>query len=147
MFKNILVATDGSELADKAVSHGLKLAQELNATVTFVTITELWSTLGMATETYSGRINPTESYEEIQATLAHQVLKDAANKANELGINCETIRKQNHPAEGIIDVAISNSSDLIIMASHGRRGINKVLLGSITNEVVTRSSIPVLVIH
>ena len=100
MYKNILIATDGSEFADRAVSHGLKLAQALNATVTFVTVTELWSTLGMATETYNLKINPTESYEQIQATLAEKVLKDAANKAKKLGINCETICKQDHPAEG-----------------------------------------------
>ena len=147
MFKNILVATDGSELADKAVSHGLNLAQELKAALTFVTVIELWTTLGMATRTFPGSINPTESYEKIQVTIANRVLKDAADKAKVLGVNCEIIYKEDHPAEGIIDVAHSKSCDLIIMASHGRRGVNKVLLGSITSEVLARSLIPVLVIR
>lgn len=147
MFKNILVATDGSELADKAVLHGVNLAQELRAALTFITVIELWTTLGMATKTFPGRINPTESYENIQVIIANRVLKDAADKAKMLGVYCETIYREDHPAKGIIDVASSKNCDLIIMASHGRRGVNKVLLGSVTSEVLTRSSIPVLVIR
>ena len=147
MYKNILIATDGSDLADKAVSHGLKLAQELKASVTFVTVTELWSTLGMAAEPNTEMINPTESYGAIQATWAKKVLADAADKAKKLGIVCETIRKEDDPAEGIIEAANTKGCDLIVMASHGRRGIKKVLLGSVTNEVATHSPVPVLVIR
>ncbi len=147
MYNHILIATDGSDLAQKAVSDGLKLAHELKASVTFVTVTELWSTLGMAAEQYTEMINPTESYEAIQAAWAKKVLADAADKAQKLGIACETIGKKDNPAEGIIEAAKEKVCDLIVMASHGRRGVKKVLLGSVTNEVATHSPVPVLVIR
>ena len=115
--------------------------------MTFVTVTELWSTLGLAAESYTGMINPTESYEEVQATWANKVLADAADKAKKLGVSCETVRIKDHPAEGIIEVANTKGCDLIIMASHGRRALNRVLLGSIANEVVTHSNIPVLIVR
>jgi len=147
MYNNILIAFDGSDLAQKAVLDGLKLAKQLDSSVTFVTVTELWSTLGMAVEPYNEKINPTESYEAIQDRWAEKVLADAADKAQKLGVACETIHKVNEPAEGIIEVAKTKGCDLIVMASHGRRGFKKILLGSVANEVTTLSPVPVLVIR
>ena len=86
MYKNILIATDGSELADKAVSHGLKLAKDLRASVTFVVVTEQWSTLDIASEAQDGVKKAIDSYEEVQAAWANEVLTSAANMAKEMGV-------------------------------------------------------------
>jgi len=146
MYKNILIATDGSELADKAVSHGLKLAKDLRASVTFVVVTEQWSTLDIASEAQDGVKNPIESYEEVQAAWANEVLTSAANLAKEKGLDCETIHlKDHHPAEGIIETVKSSNGDLVVMASRGRRGLATVLLGSTAHEVISNSPVPVLI--
>ena len=77
---------------------------------------------------------------------AEGVLSKAARKAKEMGVDCETIHvKDQHPAEGIIKTSESQGCSLIIMASHGRRGLNMVLLGSVANEVVSQSPVPVLI--
>ena len=145
MYKNILIATDGSELADKAVSNGLTLAKELGSNVLIVTVTELWSALEMARQIDIDQ-DAVQHYEENEAKWARNVLSEAAVKAKELNISCETLHVNNqHPAEGLVETAKSKGSDLIVIASHGRRGIKKVLLGSVAKEVITHSTVPVLV--
>ena len=147
MYKNILIATDGSDLAKKAVLDGLSLAKELNSNVGIVTVTELWSAFEMASKLDEDR-QAVEHYEENAALWAKNILSVAADEANELKVACEFIHvKDRHPAEGIIETAKSKGSDLIVMASHGRRGIKKVLLGSVANEVVSHSPIPVLIVR
>lgn len=94
--KSLVLIESSDQKSENAVSHGLKLAQELKATVTFVTVTELWSTLGMPSEPYTGLINPAESYEEILVNWVDKVLANAANKAENLGIDCETNREKDH---------------------------------------------------
>ena len=145
MYKNILIATDGSELAEKAVQHGLSLAKEQNSKVIIVTVTEPWSLLEMTAHIESaGWENPVEEYQNVEAAAANKVLTSATDLAENSGIDYKTQHvKDNHPAEGIIEAANSNKSDLIIMASHGRRGLKKALLGSIANEVISRASVPV----
>ena len=143
MYKNILIATDGYELADKAVLQGLSLAKELSSNVLIVTVTELWSAFEMASRLDEDR-EAVEHYEENAAEWAKNILSVAAAKANELNVGCETLHiKDQHPAEGIIEAANSKGSDLIILASHGRRGIKKALLGSVANVVSTHSTTPV----
>ena len=146
MYKNILIATDGSELADRAVQHGLSLARELNAKVTVVMVTDIWAARDMAARTESGETDAIEHYEEFQAALAEKVLTKAENTAKDIGIQFECVHvKDKYPAEGIIDTADSKSVDLIVMGSHGLRGMMRALLGSVASEVVSRSSVPVLV--
>ncbi len=146
MYKNILIPTDGSELAGKAVSHGLALAKLLNAKVSIVTVTELWSAFEMARRVETIDRQAIEHYEESAARRAEKVLKSASESAEKLGIDCKLIHiKDEHPAEGIIEAASSNNHDLIVMASHGHRGLKKILLGSIASEVVSHSKIPVLI--
>ena len=145
MYKNILIATDGSELADKAVSNGLAFAKELGSNVLIVTVTELWSALEMAGQIDIDQ-NAVQHYEENEAKWARNILSAAAAKAKELNVNCETLHvKDHHPAEGLVETAKSKGSDLIVIASHGRRGIKKVLLGSVAKEVITHSTVPVIV--
>jgi nucleotide-binding universal stress UspA family protein len=146
MYKNILIANDGSELAGKAVSHGLALAKELNAAVTVVTVTELWPVLDMVDRVQSGDEHPLEDYEKRAAERANKVLTAVSSSANDMGLTCETVHvPDQHPAEGIIATAKIKECDLIVMASHGRRGVKKLLLGSVANEVLTHCSVPVLI--
>jgi nucleotide-binding universal stress UspA family protein len=146
MIKHILIATDGSALADKAVVQGLTLAKALNARVTAVTVTEPWDALSMAAVAEAQMRNPVADYEERMAAAANRILQSVAEKARKLDVPCATVYVQDrHPAEGIIETAEVQSCDLIVMASHGRRGLARLLIGSQANRVVALSSVPVLV--
>ena len=146
MYNHILIATDGSELAGKAVSHGLALAKELDSAVTIVTVTELWPALDMAAEVEIGGGNPIEDYEKKAAENASRILSAVELTAKDLDLVCKTVHvPDQHPADGIIATAESTGCDLLVMASHGRRGFKKLLLGSVANEVLTHSSVPVLI--
>jgi len=146
MFKHILIATDGSELAGKAVAHGLAFAKTLNAEVTAVTVTEPWDALAMAELARRQMTNPVADYDERMAAAANRILCSVSETANKQGVACSTRHvKDRHPAEGIIDTAQAEGCDLIVMASHGRSGLARVLLGSQASKVITLSPVPVLV--
>ena len=148
VYKKILIATDGSDLANKAVEHGLALASTVGAEVVLVTVTEMWSALEMSREAGKKVLQAIETYETAEAERARSILTAAAERAEKAGIRCETRHvSDRRPSEGILDAARETDSDLIVMATHGRRGVNRVLLGSQTNEVVTHSETPVLVLR
>jgi|SRR5581483_786231 len=148
MYKHILIATDGSALASRAVAHGVALANDQKAAATIVTVTESWSAFELAREARMGNPNPLAQYETAAANAAKSVLDKAAEVAKSLGVPCNLVHvPDQHPAEGIVATAKAKGCDLIVMASHGRRGVDKVLIGSRTQEVVTNSPIPVLVVH
>ena len=84
MYQKILIATDGSELAGRAVAHGLKLAKELNVPVVVVTVTRMWSALEIAHEARLTKANPIESYQELAAAWAQRILDDS-RRASEGG--------------------------------------------------------------
>jgi nucleotide-binding universal stress UspA family protein len=148
MYKQILIATDGSELAGKAVSHGLALAKVHNAPVSVVTVTEMWSAFDMADDARSGVRDPTRQYEALAAAGAKRILDRVGETARAEGVDCKMIHvSDKHPAEGIIATAKDIGADLIVMASHGRRGVDRILLGSQANEVVTQSTVPVLIVR
>ena len=143
MYKHLLIATDGSELAQKAVDHGLALAKALDAKATVAYVTEPWA--AVAYGEYAVAYPPGE-YEKNAASQAARVLTAAAATAEKTGARCETLHvKDQFPAEGIIEAAKKKGCDLIVMASHGRRGLTRLLLGSQAVGVVTQSSIPVLI--
>lgn len=145
MHKHILIATDGSELATLAVRQGLDLARQLGAKVTIITATELWSIIEMVRHAHDAR-NPIEAYEELASEHARKVLTAAAAIAAEHGVACETVHmKDLKPSEAIIETADKSGCDLIVMASHSRRGVNKLLLGSETARVLALTKLPVLV--
>jgi len=143
MYKHILIATDGSELAQKAVGQGLTLARALGAKATAITVTEPWG----ATATGEVMIAfPIDEYEKSVASSAATTLSGVADVARKVGIPCDTLHvKDRFPAEGIVETAKQLGCDLIVMASHGRRGIKRMLLGSQANQVVTLSEVPVLI--
>jgi nucleotide-binding universal stress UspA family protein len=143
MFKHILVATDGSELAQKAVSQGLELAKRLDARVTAVTVTEPWP-VAMAGGMMVG--SPIKEYEQVVNQEANRVLSDVSELAGKLGVACSAVHlADQYPAEGIVEQVKANGCDLIVMASHGRRGLAKVVLGSQAIKVLALSTVPVLV--
>jgi nucleotide-binding universal stress UspA family protein len=146
MYKHILIATDGSDLAQKAEATGLTLAKALNAQATAVTATEPWDAFSMAALAERGMPNPVADYDECMAAAANRILRGVSETAKQIGVSCATLHiKDRHPAEGIIEAAKERGCDLIVVASHGRRGISRVLLGSQATKVVTLSLMPVLV--
>ena len=146
MYKHILIGTDGSDLAQKAESSGLALAKSLSAQATVVTVTEPWDALAMAALSGRGVLNPVADYDECMAAAADRSLRRAAETSNKIGVSCATRHvKDRYPAEGIIETAKNLECDLIVIASHGRTGISRVLLGSQAIKVITLSPVPVLV--
>jgi nucleotide-binding universal stress UspA family protein len=146
MYKHILIATDGSELAQKALTTGLELAKHLEAKATAVTVTEPWDALSMAALAERNLPNPVADYEEGVAAAANRILWGVGETAKKMGVTCTTAHvKDKHPAEGIIEAAKERGCDLIVMASHGRRGVSKLLLGSEATRVLTLSPVPVLI--
>ena len=143
MFKNILIATDGSDLAAKAVEQGIRLAKEIGAKITAMTVTEPFHLLSV--EPSQLEYTPIEYKKHAQA-LAEKVLGTVSAAATSAGVECETLHiEHEHIYQAIIDAAEARRCDLIVMASHGRRGVSAVVLGSETVKVLTHSKIPVLV--
>lgn len=148
MYRKILIATDGSDLASKAVDHGIMLAKKLGASVIVVTVWEIWSSDEIASEVGRGIANPMQRIEEIATKFAAKVLAAAKTAAQGAGVKCETIQVRDRaPAEAIIATANEKGCNLIVMASHGRRGLNRLVLGSQTSEVLAYSKVPVLVLR
>ncbi|MEQ1941770.1 universal stress protein [Mesorhizobium sp. VNQ89] len=149
MYKHILISTDGSELAQKGVDHGLSLAKSLGAKVTIVTVTEPFPF--SATAAGAGWVpgpDDIASYQEGQKEFADRTLAKVKEAAQVLGVEAATVHVADaRPAEAILDVAKTEACSLIVMASHGRRGLGRLLLGSQTSEVLAHSSVPVLVVR
>lgn len=148
MYNRILIATDGTELANKAVSHGVALAKLAKAPISVVTVTDVWSAFDMAHDYDRGKKDPIGSYEALAAAAAKRVLDKVREAAQSHGVDCTLIHvADKHPAEGIVATAKEVGADLIVLASHGRRSISRLLLGSQANEVVTHSEVPVLIVR
>ena len=145
MHKHILIATDGSEISTKAVSNGIDLARQLGARVTVLTATELWSVIEMTRHAHD-KTNPILAYEEKASEYAQKVLAAASAQAAQAGVPCETVHISDlKPADAVVEIAAKRGCDLIVMGSHGRRGVNRLLLGSETARVLALTTIPVLV--
>jgi nucleotide-binding universal stress UspA family protein len=143
VYKNILIATDGSDLAAKAVEQAIVFAKEIGAKITAMTVTEPFHLLSVAPDQLE--YTPIE-YKKHAAARAEEVLGAASAAAKLAGVACETLHVEHeHVYQAIIDAATARKCDLILMASHGRRGVSAVVLGSETVKVLTHSKIPVLV--
>jgi nucleotide-binding universal stress UspA family protein len=141
MYKHILIATDGSELAGKAVAAGLALAKGLGSKVTAVTAIEPWPPF-IATSDVAAVFM---EYVKAAEHEAARTLRRVSATAQEDGVQCETVTVKGSAAEAIIETANNKQCDLIVMSSHGRRGIARVLLGSQAMRVLTLSPVPVLI--
>ena len=151
MYANILISTDGSDVARKGVKHGLALAKALNAKATVITVTETLPDYSYVGGHAGGWIPSQEMFDSFDAACkesAGKVLDEARSMAEQIGISAALLHVPNaYPATVIIETAKSRGCDLIVMASHGRRGLRKFLLGSQTSEVVAEGSVPVLVVR
>lgn len=143
MYKHILIPTDGSELSAKAVRAGIQFARELGARVTALTVTPPFYP---SETTPSALATHAREHEEQSRNAARRALKPAEDAAAAAGVPFTGLhRVGDSPAEEIIKAASEAGCDLVFMASHGRRGMSALLLGSETNKVLTHSKIPVLV--
>src|SRR5262245_3871033 len=149
MYANILMSTDGSDVARKGVKDGLALAKALNAKATVITVTETLPVY-YGGDIATGWISPQETFDSFDAACkerAGKVLNEARAMAKQIGIPVDVLHVPTaHPATAIIETATSRGCDLIVMASHGRRGLRKLVLGSQTSEVLAEGSVPVLVV-
>jgi nucleotide-binding universal stress UspA family protein len=143
VYNNILIPTDGSELASKAVHHGIALAKTVGAKIVVLTVYEPYHILTI--DPLMVEYTP-EEYKKLTEEHARKILGDAANMAKAVGVPCETmVMEHDRIYQAIIDIATAKGCDLITMASHGHRGVTALLVGSVTLKVLTHTKIPVLV--
>lgn len=147
MYAHILVAIDGSALADRALDQTITIAKALNSDVTVVTVSEPASVVGAGYYAGTGYIgDPIPGLVEAQEKAARDLLADAEAKVKAAGLPAKTVYvNDSFPAEGIVLTAEKLGVDLIVMGSHGRRGLGRLLLGSQTSNVLAQTKTPVLV--
>lgn len=145
MYTHLLLPTDGSPLSDLATDQGLALAARLGARVTILTVIEPFRTFNLSEELMA---DVRVSYERSARESAERLLQAAAAKASAAGVAATTlVGEDEHPHTSIMQTADEAGCDLIVMASHGHRGVSALLMGSETQKVLTHSTIPVLVIR
>lgn len=143
MYKNILLPTDGSALSAKAVEAGLQLAKTVGARVTALVAFEPFHVFSLAADQLE--YTPA-TYAEHATAEGRRALDAVAKRAGAMGVACTTeVRQAEQPYRAIVEAAEVNGCDLIVMGSHGRRGMAALMLGSVTVEVLTHSTVPVLV--
>ena len=147
MFKNILVPTDGSPPAHRAIQHAARFAREQKAQVTGLWVGPTWqpNLYAYSVHVPAGFISPDQFAADVKR-MSDRHLGAVKKAAAAAGVKCScSYVRGNFPYREIINAARRNGCDLIVMGSHGRRGISKLLLGSQTNLVLAHSKIPVLV--
>lgn len=148
MYGHILIATDGSELADKGVEQGFALARALGARVTVLSVTEPLSWRMRQAAINAGVEDPAGRYDQTIEDEMRKHFTALGRQAAEKGIEVELAHEIDaHPAEAIARAAEREKCDLIVMSSHGRRGVRRFVLGSQTAEVAATTTIPLLVIR
>lgn len=143
MFKHLLLPTDGSELSEAAIKKGVQFAKTINAKITGIHVIPEFHVFTYRTEMLE---DTREQYAKDSRAHAQQYLAVIERAAQEAGVTCDTAyATSDEPYEVIIKTAAERGCDLIMMASHGRRGVQGLLIGSETHKVLTHSKIPVLV--
>jgi nucleotide-binding universal stress UspA family protein len=147
MYKNLLLATDGSKLSSKAVAHGIALAQAVGAKLTAFYAAPDYPMPAYADGVVYEPVSRKE-YAKLAAQDSEKILGDVSAKAAAAKVECKTTYSiAASPWEAILDAAKKNKCDAIVMASHGRRGMSALLLGSETQKVLTHSKLPVIVVR
>ncbi|MCK6432127.1 MAG: universal stress protein [Burkholderiaceae bacterium] len=143
MYKRILVPTDGSEITAKAIQTAVALAKSTGATLTTLSVKEPFPYSAIS----EMQPVPPQEFYDAQERIAAARVKAVVDSAKDSGLNCDGYTVEAlHPWEAILDHAKQQGCDLIVMASHGRRGMSALLLGSETSRVLTHSPLPVLVV-
>jgi nucleotide-binding universal stress UspA family protein len=145
MFSHLLLPTDGSEASEKAIRKAMELARDSNARITGLHVVQPFH---LATYKIEMVEESRATYEANALAVARKYLEVIERGAKELGVPVDTSAVvAEHPYEAIIDAAKAGGCDLIVMASHGRRGMKAMLIGSETHKVLTHSTVPVLVLR
>jgi nucleotide-binding universal stress UspA family protein len=145
MYKHVLIPTDGSELSIGAVRQGANFAKAIGAKITLLTVMPPYNAYELG-EMWP--LTDSEQYRQHAEQQAEKRLATARELVDAAGVPCETVHiEHERPYEAIIETASSHGCDLILMGSHGRRGLSAILLGSETTKVLTHSTIPVLVVR
>jgi nucleotide-binding universal stress UspA family protein len=143
MYRNILVPTDGSDITSKAISAAVELARTLGAKLSTISVKEPFPYSAIS----EMQPVPPQEFFDAQERIAATRVKAVVTAANAAGLDCAAFTVEAlHPWEAIIDHATAQGCDLIVMASHGRRGVAAFLLGSETQRVLIHSKVPVLVV-
>ena len=144
MFKRILVPTDGSDITGKAVDAAIALAKSVGAQLYTISAKEPFPYSAIS----EMQPTPPQEFFDAQERIAHQRVTAVVNQAAAAGVQCQAHTVEAlHPWEAIIDHAKRMECDLLVMASHGRRGVSALLLGSETQKVLTHTKVPVLVVR
>jgi nucleotide-binding universal stress UspA family protein len=144
MFKRILVPTDGSDITQKALASAVALAKSVNAKLYTLSVKEPFPYSAIS----EMQPTPPQEFFDAQERIAGARVKEVRDIAELSGLQCDAQTVEAlHPWEAIIDHAKRHECDLIVMASHGRRGVTALLLGSETQKVLTHTNIPVLVVR
>lgn len=143
MFKHILVPTDGSDITAKAVDKAIELARTLGARLTTVSVKEPFPYSAIS----EMQPVPPQEFFDAQERIAAGRVKAVVDRATAAGLACSgSTVEALHPWEAILDVADKQGADLVVMASHGRRGMAALLLGSETQRVLIHTKLPVLIV-
>jgi nucleotide-binding universal stress UspA family protein len=143
MYKHMLIPTDGSSLSELAIGQGITLAKSVGAKVTAITVFAPFHTITIEPMMIA---DTAEQYQKDCDALGEKYLRVAKDAAQAADVPCEVARvMHDHPYQAIIETAGTRGCDLIVMASHGRRGMAALVLGSETTKVLTHTRIPVLV--
>ena len=143
MYKHILLPTDGSALSQEAARQAIAFAKSIHARVTAITVSPSFHALAVEAQLLT---DTPEEFRKMCEARAETYLGPIRKIASAAGVACEAIHVvDDHAYQAIINAAENKGCDLIMMSSHGRRGMSAILLGSETNKVLTHSKIPVLV--
>lgn len=145
MFKHILLPTDGSPLSEAAIKKGMQFARDSGARVTGIYVIDPFHLFSAE----AGQLSESkERHDQDSAAYARRALSMIYTAAKENGVTCDCITDtSSHPYAVIVETAEKRGCDLIMMASHGRRGMQALLIGSETTKVLTHTKIPVLVLR
>jgi len=144
MYQRILVPTDGSDITAKAVQTAIGLARKLSGQLYVISVKEPFPYSAIS----EMQPTPPQEFFDAQERIAASRVKQVVEQARAADIPCEAHTVEAlHPWEAIVDHAQQQNCDLIVMASHGRRGMASLLLGSETQKVLTHTTIPVLVVR
>ncbi len=144
MFKRILVPTDGSEITAKAVDTAIELAKAVGAQLCTISVKEPFPYSAIS----EMQPTPPQEFFDAQERIASKRVQAVVESSQQAGVVCQSHTVEAlHPWEAIIEHAQRTGCDLLVMASHGRRGVSALLLGSETQKVLTHSKVPVLIVR
>ena len=147
MYKHILIPTDGSEVAEKAVAQGIEFAREAKARVTLFTAVPEYEPPSEA-QVFARRVVSIAEHARESEENARKILEHGTGLARAAGLEFDTDYEQsNQPWQAIVNAAKRHGCDAIFMASHGRKGLSRLVHGSQTVDVLTHSDIPTLVVR